>query len=134
MPSKDLHSNIGIAVALKPITSTTGAHAGEIVDTDGFDSCVFVIETGDMTDGTQTPSVEMGDASNLSDTADAASYLHGTIASATFAATDDFKVKKLGYRGPKRYCRLTMTAASATTGGLLSAVAVLGHPHLGPVA
>jgi hypothetical protein len=43
---------------------------------------------------------------------------------ASFAATDDNVVKKIGYRGSKRYCRVVATQSGATTGGFLSATCV----------
>ena len=131
MASRDLHSNIAVATALKHTTiSANGATNGEIIDTLGYDSVEFVIVAGTLTDGTYTPSLTVGDASDLSDGATATKLL-GTIAGATFAATDDDKTKKFGYSGHRRYVRLTMTAASVTTGGMLAAVAVLGHSKEG---
>ena len=135
MASKDLHNESGAAVALKHVAiSANGASAGEIIDTNGFRSLEFIIQSGTLTDGTYTPKLEAGDAANLSDAVEvtAALGLLGTIAGATFAATDDDSVKRLGYVGGRRYVRLTVTAASVTTGGMIAAVAVLGHPWFVP--
>ena len=43
-------------------------------------------------------------------------------------------VQSFGYVGNKRYVRLTLTPAGATSGGVFSAVAVKGHPASAPVA
>ena len=132
MASRDLHSNINAVLALKHTAiSANGATNGEIIDTLGFGSVEFVIQSGTLTDGTYTPSLTVGDAANLSDGI-AATKLLGTIAGATFAATDDDTVKRIGYSGHRRYVRLTITAASVTSGGAMMATAVLGHPMTGP--
>jgi hypothetical protein len=43
-------------------------------------------------------------------------------------------VKKVGYRGPKRYSRIKFVQTGATTGGFLAALAVQGHAKNAPVA
>lgn len=132
MASRDLHSNINAVLALKHTAiSANGATNGEIIDTLGFGSVEFIIQSGALTDGTYTPSITVGDASDLSDGASATKFL-GTVAGATFASTDDDKVKRIGYSGHRRYVRLTITAASVTTGGAMMATAVLGHALSGP--
>ncbi len=133
---RDLHHNLGFLVALNTaaITSNTTTN-GVIIDTKGFDSLEFVILTGTLTDGTYTPALIEGDDPALADgAAVAAGDLLGTVAGATIAATDDNKVKKLGYRGNKRFVRLTLVSTGATTGGTIGAVAVQGHPRSAPVA
>jgi hypothetical protein len=137
MATRDLHNNIEPSVALNTtaISSDTTTNGTNIVDTAGFESVEFLIQSGTLTDGTYTPSITEGDASDLSGgNAVAASDLIGTIAGATFAATDDNKVKRLGYKGSKRYVRLNITSASTSTGGTIGAIAVLGHPHDAPTA
>lgn len=133
---RDLHNNIGVAAALNPqaIGSSTTTN-GAIIDLAGFESVEFVIQSATLTDGTYTPSITEGDESDLSDgSAAAAADLLGTVADATFAASDDNAVKRIGYRGNKRYVRLNITSASVTTGGTLAAVAIKGHPRNAPVA
>ena len=135
MAQTDLHNNVKAIRAISPaaITSDTTT-AGQIIDMQGFDSLEFIIASGTLTDGTYTPLVEHGDASNLSDAAAVADdYLLGTEEGAAFAATDDNEVHKIGYVGDKRYVRLSLVSASTSSGGTLSAVAVLGHPSNGPI-
>lgn len=136
MASRDLHNNIKATPALNPqaIASSTTVN-GAIIDLAGYESAEFLIQSATLTDGTYTPSITEGDASNLSDgAAVAAGDLIGTVADATFAATADNSVKKLGYKGGKRYIRLNITSTGVTSGGTLAAVAVLGHPKSAPVA
>lgn len=126
---RDMHHNISPVVAFQTTAigsdTTTG---GKVVDLQGFDSVEFVIQSGALTDGTYTPLVEEGDQSDLSDaSAVADADLLGTESDAAFADTDDNAVKRIGYRGGKRYVRLSVVSASTTTGGTISAVALRGH-------
>jgi hypothetical protein len=134
--SFDLHSNISVASALDTVNIVAdGDSVGGILDTDGYLGLEFLFQSGVLTDGTYTPLIEESDdatftTSNVVD----ADFLIGTVANATFADTDDNVVKRLGYAGKKRYVRLTVTAATVTTGGTLSAVAVLARPITAPTA
>lgn len=136
MASRDLHNNVEPKVALNiAAISTNAATNGAIIDTSGFESVEFIVQSATITDGTYTPSLTEGDASDLTGgNAVATADLIGTVAGATFAATDDNVVKRIGYKGNKRYVRLTLTSAGVTTGGTLGAIAVLGHPHSAPTA
>lgn len=134
---KDLHNNIRQVNAFNVQSiASDGDVNGNIIDTQGYGSIEWLIQSSAITDGTYTPKIQEGDQSDLSDAVDldADNYL-GAIADATFGATDDDAVKKLGAKvGNKRYMRLVLTAASTTTGGTLGAQAVLGTPDLAPVA
>lgn len=134
---KDLYNNIKVMNALdtKAIASNTTT-AGEIIDLKGFDSLAFAFQTGTITDGDYTLLIEEGNESNLSDAAAVADDdLLGTEAAASFTAdTDDNAVSKIGYRGNKRYVRISVISTNVTTGGTVGAIAVLGHPSIAPVA
>jgi len=136
MASRDLHDNIGVSVALNTgaISSNTTT-SGAIIDTAGFESIEFVIQSGTLTDGSYAPTITEGNESNLSDgSATAAADLLGTAAAATFVAADDNAAKKIGYKGGKRYVRLNVVSTGVTTGGTLSAVAIKGNARSKPVA
>lgn len=134
--NRDLYHNAKAQRAV-PITtiSADGTTTGDIIDLQDYGSAMFAILSGTLTTGTFTPKLTAGDAANLSDGVEvtAAAELLGTIAGATFAIADDGVVKKIGYRGDKRYIRLDIVGAS-TAAGVISAVAILGHPHAAPVA
>lgn len=135
MPQKDLHSRVlpQTAISARNIAANT-LITGSIIDTRDYKSLDFVLQSGTLTDGTYTPIVTVGDAANLADGAPAsAADLIGTIANATFAATDDNVAKHIGYRGGKRYARLDLQPSGVTTGGLFSATALQGEPLIGPV-
>lgn len=125
---RDMHNNMKYSRGLSPVgvqTNSDAAFVSQIVDTAGFDATEFVILVGANTDAdaTFTVLVEDGDAANLSDNAAVAdAYLLGTEAQASFtAAADDNTVKKIGYIGPKRYVRVTVTPSGNNAGDALIA-------------
>lgn len=131
---KDLHNNIDDRVALNiQAISTDTTTNGVIIDTAGYESIEFVIQTGTVTDGTYTPllqedtAVGFGTATTVA-TAD-------TLGSLTaLTAADDNVTLRIGCVPKKRYVRLSIVSASTTTGATLGAVAILGHPIDAPVA
>lgn len=135
---RDLHNNIAPKRVLSPISvADNTAQVGQIIDRQGFDSLEYVIVTGGLVDADATFTVllEEGDTSNLSDAvAVDDKFLLGTEALASFTFAADDKVFKLGYKGVKRYTRLTITPANNTSAALLCAVAILGAPANRPTA
>lgn len=145
---KDLHNNIKASRGISPIAATTDntAFVSQIVDTLDFNSCEFVFICGSIADAdvTFTVLVEDGANSALSDAAavDDAFLLGreaGTIASGAQDGTgaapgfaDDNKVFKIGYVGPKRYVRVTITPAANSGNIFLAGVWIQGHPRKGP--
>ena len=132
---RDLHNNINGARLISPaaIISANGTTTSQTIDVTEFGSLELFFQSGVITDGTFTVTVYEGDASDMSDEAAVADAdLLGT--EPVFAATDDNVVKKVGYKGGKRYVRAKVLQAGATTGGYLSAMAFQGHAHTAPVA
>ena len=135
---KDLFNNITVARAISPVSvSDNTAQVSQIIDRQGYSSLTFAIAAGSLADAdaTFTVLVEDGDAANLSDAAavDDADLL-GTEALAGFTFADDNATRKIGYRGTKRYVRLTITPATNASAALLGAVAILGHAQLAPTS
>lgn len=134
MSYKDLHNSINIKRALSPVSvADNTAQVGEIIDSKGFGSLEYIIATGALADADATFTVllEESDAANFSGSnAVADADLLGTEALASFIFSDDNKVFKLGYKGSKRYTRLTITPVNNASAALLSAIAVLGAPDL----
>ncbi|MDE2103677.1 MAG: hypothetical protein KGL39_40945, partial [Patescibacteria group bacterium] len=62
-------------------------------------------------------------------TAVAAAFLVGALVNGASGI-----IQKVGYIGGNRYVRGITTVAGATTGGVYSATAVLGHSDLAPVS
>lgn len=135
---RDLMNNVNIKRVLSPVSvADTTAQVGQIIDRQGYDSLTYVIATGSIADADATFTVllEEGDVSNLSDAAAVADAdLIGTEVLAAFQFDDDNECRKLGYKGNKRYTRLTITPVANASAALLAAVAVLGHPSVVPTA
>lgn len=135
---EDMHNNIAPKRAISPVSvANTTALVGEIIDRQGYESLEYVIATGSLGDAaaTFTALLEEGDAANLSDAAAVADAdLLGTEALASFIFSDDDKVFKLGYKGNKRYTRLTITPAANASAALICAIALRGDPSLVPTA
>jgi hypothetical protein len=134
----DLHNNIKVARSISPLTQTNAdtAIVGQIVDHQGYESAEYIIPYGAITDVTVTFAtlLEEGNDSGLSDAAAAADAdLLGTEAGATPLFSDDNKTFKLGYKGTKRYTRLTITPTGNDAGAVsVGAVCVLSNPRLAP--
>lgn len=135
---RDLHNNIAPKRVISPVSvADNTAQVGQIIDRQGYESLEYLILTGALADADATFTVllEEGDAANLSDAAAVADKdLLGTEAQASFTFAADDKVFKLGYKGHKRYTRLTITPAGNASAALLAATAILGHPNVAPTA
>jgi hypothetical protein len=132
----DLHNKIHAVRAISPVSvGDNTASVSQIIDRQGYNSLEFVILTGSLADAdaTFTVLVEEGAAANLSDAAAVADAdLLGLETQASFQYDDDNKCKKIGYRGSKRYVRLTVTPANNASAALIAAVALLGTPYKAP--
>lgn len=105
------------------------------VDTQGFDACTIVLETGVVTDA--------GDASGFTATLQhsdlltevsaeacvAADTVDGTISATVTADGDDnVLVQGFGYNGGKRYVRLNYVGTTGTD-AVVNATAIMNKPH-----
>lgn len=132
---RDLFNNVnptGIAATgVITVTDNTAIVSG-VVDTQGYDSVMFVVATGTLADADATFTVllEDGDDSGLSDNAAVADAdMLGTEALAGFTFAEDASALKIGYKGVKRYCRLTVTPAANTGSAPVAIIGLLGHPN-----
>lgn len=132
---KDLYSKVGVSVALNSaLTTATTDTAGAAIDRQGFNSLMFVAQSGVVTSTAAAFAlrVQESDTSTASDFSDAASTdLLGSNPS--FAAPAGNLTKKVGYKGVKRYVRIVRTGAATAT-GIVGALALQGHPSDAPVA
>lgn len=130
----DAHSHMKVFNAV-PITaiSGNGTTNGNVIDTVDFESMEYVVKSGTITDGTYTLVLEESDEVTFGgeETAVPADQILG--AAVDFVAADDNAIRRLGVIGKKRYQRLSIVAAGVTTGGTLSADAMLGYPRQAPV-
>lgn len=111
-------------------TSTTSSAGddltGNIIDTRGAEAITFLVQSGTITAGTFTISLEEGDTATLTDSETVASDDLIDAGSLTFGTTDDNIIRVVGYRGNKRYVRLN-AVSDATGNGTLSATAFKGY-------
>ncbi len=133
----DLYHEI-VPKQLFPYAANTNADTAivsDIIDTLGYNSLTLILHTHALTDAdaTATVLVEDGDVSNLSDNvAVADAQLLGTEAGMGLTFADDNVTHKIGYRGIRRYVRVTVTPSGNGAGNwAMSGVAVLGHPRTG---
>ncbi len=133
---RDMLNEMDVKRVISPVSvADNTAQVGQIIDRRGFDSLCYIIATGSLADAdaTFTALLEEGDDASLSDAAAVAdANLVGTEALASFIFSDDNKCFKLGYRGSKRYTRLTITPAANASAGLMAAVAILCYPAQSP--
>lgn len=129
---RDIHNNIDALVALTAqVISTDTTTVGEIIDTRDVDGVELLIQSATITDGAYAVLVESGDDAALSDAAAIEDkYLLGTEADAGFALADDDTVKTIGVKKHgKRYVRLSIVSTATTSGGTLSATAIVTPYH-----
>lgn len=136
--NNDLHNNLDFRRAISPVSvADNTAVVSQIIDRRGYGGLELAIAVGAIADADATFTVllEHGDIGNLSDAAAVPDEdLLGTEALAAFIFSDDDKMRKIGYRGIKRYVRLTITPAANASAALLCAVAILGSPSVLPTA
>lgn len=131
MAQIDLHTRVLATPALNPQTiSSDTTTVGAIIDTSGYQSVEFVIQSGTITTGVFTPVIYESDDSGMSGaTAISTDYLLGTYADATFtaAAADDNACKQIGSVAKKRYQQLRIVTTNSGNGAI-GAIAVKGSP------
>lgn len=135
----DLHNNLHFKTLFPPLAAQTNsdtARVSSIIDTANYDSLELVLINGTNTDAnaTFTVLVEDGDDSGLSDNAAVADAdLIGLETEAGFQFDDDTEPRKIGYKGKKRYVRVTVTPSSNGAGDwFMAGVAILGTARKAP--
>lgn len=124
---RDLSHNISAVQALAPAVQSA-AIDGPAIDLLGFESVAFVINTGAIVSSGDF-GVKIGESDDGSTFTDASASVIDSTAPATLAAASAYK---LGYRGFKRYVRLSLTKAGGTSIAA-GAVAVKARANKRPV-
>ena len=142
MSNNDLHNNIKQVQAIIP--AAIGANAtktGAIIDRQNYGGVEFVIDYGSVTTTGSVVTIvcKEGDVTGtLTSVADTdllgTEALASLLAGARVAGTGKEVSKRLGYKGTKRYTKLTITPVNNASAALLSAVCILSRPAIAPTA
>lgn len=127
---RENHSLNSYDQSVKPLGARNATVTGGDVDTKNFGSATAVIDSGTITDGTHTPTLEESDVGGGSGyTTVVAADLQGSFVD---VVTDS--IQKVGYIGNKQFIRVVITVAGATTGGVYSANITKSHALGKPAA
>lgn len=132
MSSVDLVHNVkatpGYAGAT--ISSSTTTTSTIVIDAQGFESVMFALYAGTLTDGTyQLKILETDNSDGTTGAAEVASYQQQD----TLIASNT--VKKVGAKLSRRYCTLSILSATVTSGCVFKgAIALLSGARNAPVA
>lgn len=126
------------SIAAAAIYAANGTKTGATIDSAGYESLTFALQSGALTDGTWTSAVYGSNDSGMAGEV----QLTGTDligSDPSFAITDDNVLKSVGVNLAKlaqtyRYFRQKATQAAASTGGFLCGQAILGSPRFAPVS
>lgn len=124
---RELKSKITVNHVLHGDVTDNTALVGAIQDHRGSSSHTYIIHPGTLADAdaTFTALLEESDASNMAGaTTVAAGDLLGTLTAVSFQFDSDNAPRSLGYKGNKRYTRLTITPANNTGAASISAVCI----------
>lgn len=142
---RDLHSNIGIVNVLTPAVLSADT-ASAAIDLAGFNSAEFALTIGaggitfDATNKVEFKLTESDASGGIFTAVDAADVLGVTVAAggivkSLVAAHAAVEVLRFGYRGYKRFLKLTADfSGTHGTGTAISCVLVKGTPAVAPVA
>lgn len=135
----DRVTQFGISAGIPPstITNANTPYVSTILDLQDKHSAAMLIHAGAITDADATLTVllEESDASNMSgaNTVAAADQILTSVSAAPLFS-DDNEVRKIGYKGSKRYIRLTITPALNDAGSISLCGIWHWQGHIQPVA
>lgn len=155
---RDGYSNFGFFQALPPQDLDSTATNGATIDLQGYETCVFVVNVGAFTSAGAMSADNTHDfrmqhayesATGLPSTwtdVQASDLIHSTIsidaATSTVTSgvwqtltsnTDASTVYMTGYKGPRRFVRITASGTGAPSVMSAGAVAILGLPSNWPI-
>lgn len=121
---RDINSNLHVARAISPVSvADNTAQVSQVFDCRDYDGVMLAILAGSVADADATFTLLIEDsADNVTFGAVADDYLNGTEVQGSFQFDDDNEPRKIGYQGPKRYVRATITPANNASAALVSAV------------
>lgn len=129
---KDIKNILASSPSIKPAAAFTTTQVGTSVDLKGFAAAMAVFAAGvadfTTTDELYIPGLE-DSADDVTFAAVAAADIEGSVASIT---TDT--VRKIGYKGNKRYLKATITISGTTPSIFASGVILAGNPEVAPTS
>lgn len=138
MATKDLLNRTATSIVQNTLAHVTGGspYNGSSVDMSGYESVLFLVHTGVITDGTHTLTFE-DSADNSAFATVAAADVIGSLAGnaadgVLVVTTDNNKLFEFGYRGKQRYVRVKAVVSGTTTGGIYGITAVRSHARSNP--
>lgn len=133
MAKMDMYNNIAPLLQISPIEYTATETPANGADLQGYESCTFIITTGNITDGTWTVTFEESDEESANFTEIAAADLIGSAPGPFTNAGSAFdeQIYKVGYIGTKRYVRCVVTMTVMGTADF-SVIVERGNPHDAP--
>lgn len=125
-----------VAFPPQALSSTTDI-TGEVIDTQGFEEVVFVLQTDAIAASSLDAQLLISEdddsgfgTSSAVDDAD----LVGTEAATAIDEDDDKVTKKIAYVGSKRYVRCDLTVTTNNGTDVVACMAILGRPNVAPQA
>ncbi len=146
--AKDLYDNVLPVRAVRAQTIAGSNLASGNIDLAGFAAVDLVVEFGDIAEMGASPEGAARIDLHLEHAADDGSGAPGTYADVTdndvlgasgisggivASTTSDLVPLHRGYRGGRRFLRVTLEPTGLATGGPVCAIAYLGHPRHAPV-
>lgn len=132
---RDGANSMQVKRVISPVSvADNTAQVGQIIDRQGFEKLTYVLGLGSIADADATFAAlleesndsGMAGATTVAD-ADMVSETVGVapLTAASFQFDSDNAVRKVGYKGNKRYTRLTITPAANTGAAVFGALAIL---------
>ena len=146
---RDLLNNVRTEQALKPQTIQAAALDSGNLDLQGFDSLAVVVAIGNIADTLGASNrldlkIEHADdngsgapgsyAACVDDDVLGTTGLAAGVFMSVNADTKDNARYAIGYRGGKRFVKVTATPVSLTTGGAIAMIAIKGHGAILPAS
>lgn len=132
---KDLMNDVTLKGCNVAAPTDTTAVASAWVDTAGYNSATAIILTGTLADvdATFTTLVQENDVASDSGAANVADAdLIGTETLASFTFALDQGARKIGYKGSKRYVKVSVTPATNASAAPIAVGWLLGHARSNP--
>ncbi len=133
----DLYNRLEVRRAYSPagvLTNLNTPYVCEVIDHRGFEAALYCINIGTNTDADMTTTILLEESDTSFSGSDvAADDMLGTELLAAFDFGDDNETRKIGYRGTKRYTRLTITPSGNNSGDMyVSVLCILGRVNVAP--